>query len=206
VLRGWVKLKPLKCQKKKKSVIREDGRVEENDMAAILDVSHCSVQHVTHNVLLFPKVSARWVPKQGTPELKKRGVWTTARNFCEDTYTASFRTEFIKMWRNIKLQVLCAGCSILGCNTVTCRWIPTSRRNTPSSASGTKRRHPPTSRHNPKRHKLTTRHRENIEFFIVTSFSPNKLMRTSTVKCQDWMTCSGMLFVPRSMRKSWISA
>jgi hypothetical protein len=68
-------MKTLKAQQKK-SVIRDDRRIEVNDMAAILDVSHGSAQHVTHNVLLFPKVSARWGPRQGAPELKKRGVDT----------------------------------------------------------------------------------------------------------------------------------
>ena len=43
-----------------------------NDTAACLKISHGLAHHIVHNVLQFHKVSARWVPRQLTPELRER--------------------------------------------------------------------------------------------------------------------------------------
>jgi histone-lysine N-methyltransferase SETMAR len=43
-------------------------------VTAELKVSHGSAHHIIHNVLQYHKVSARWVPKQLTPELKEHHV------------------------------------------------------------------------------------------------------------------------------------
>jgi hypothetical protein len=55
-------------------VIRENRRVTVDKVAAMLDNSHSSVQHIIHDMLQFHKVSARWVPRQLTHELKERHV------------------------------------------------------------------------------------------------------------------------------------
>jgi hypothetical protein len=39
-----------------------------------VDLSHGSALHIIHDVLQFWKVSARWVPRQLTAELKQRHV------------------------------------------------------------------------------------------------------------------------------------
>jgi len=48
--------------------------VTQNDIAACLKISHGSAHHIVHYVLQFHKVSARWVPRQLTPELRERRV------------------------------------------------------------------------------------------------------------------------------------
>jgi len=45
-----------------------------HEIAAHRDMSHGSAYHIFHDVLLFHKVSARWVPHQLTAELKERRV------------------------------------------------------------------------------------------------------------------------------------
>jgi len=45
-----------------------------NDIAACLKISHGSAHHIVHDVLQFHKVSARWVPRQLTPEMRQRRV------------------------------------------------------------------------------------------------------------------------------------
>jgi len=45
-----------------------------NEIAAHLDMNHGSAHHIVHDVLQFHKVSARWVPRQLTAELKERRV------------------------------------------------------------------------------------------------------------------------------------
>ena len=42
-----------------------------DEMVSELEISHGSAHHIIHNVLGFRKVSARWVPRQLTPELKE---------------------------------------------------------------------------------------------------------------------------------------
>lgn len=56
------------------AVVKENCRVTLNDIAACLKISHGSSHHIVHDVLQFHKVSARWVPRQLTPELRERRV------------------------------------------------------------------------------------------------------------------------------------
>jgi predicted transcriptional regulator len=53
------------------AVVKENRRVTVNEIASHLDMSHGSAHHIVHDVLQFPKVSARWVPRQVTAELKE---------------------------------------------------------------------------------------------------------------------------------------
>jgi len=55
------------------ATVMENCRVTQNDIAACLKISHGSAYHIVH-VLQFHKVSARWVPRQLTPELRERCV------------------------------------------------------------------------------------------------------------------------------------
>ena len=52
----------------------ENRRVTLNDTATCLKISHGSAHHIVHDVLQFHKVSARWLPRQLTPELRERRV------------------------------------------------------------------------------------------------------------------------------------
>ena len=54
--------------------MKENRRVTVHEIAARLDMSHGSAHHIVHDVLQFHKVSARWVPRQLTAELKERRV------------------------------------------------------------------------------------------------------------------------------------
>jgi histone-lysine N-methyltransferase SETMAR len=45
-----------------------------HEIAAHMDMSHGSPHHIVYDVLQFHKVSARWVPRQLTAELKERRV------------------------------------------------------------------------------------------------------------------------------------
>jgi len=56
------------------AIVKENRRVTVNEIAAHLDMSHGSAHHIVHDVLQFHKVSARWVPRQLTAELKERHV------------------------------------------------------------------------------------------------------------------------------------
>ena len=56
------------------AIVKENRRVTVHEIAAHLDMSHGSVHHIVHDVLQFHKVSARWVPRQLTVELKERRV------------------------------------------------------------------------------------------------------------------------------------
>ena len=56
------------------AIVKENRRVTVNKIAAYLDMSHGSAHHIVHDVLQFHKVSARWVPRQLTSELKERHV------------------------------------------------------------------------------------------------------------------------------------
>jgi hypothetical protein len=56
-----------------KAIVKENRSVTVNEIAAHLDMSHGSAHHI-HDVLQFHKVSARWVPRQLTAELKERRV------------------------------------------------------------------------------------------------------------------------------------
>jgi len=56
------------------SIVKENRRVTVNEIAAHLDMNHGSAQHIVHDVLQFHKVSARWVPRQLTAELKEQRV------------------------------------------------------------------------------------------------------------------------------------
>ena len=56
------------------AIVKENRRVTVHEIAAHLDMSHGSAHHIVHDVLQFHKVSARWVPRQLTEELKQRRV------------------------------------------------------------------------------------------------------------------------------------
>ena len=56
------------------AIVMENCQVTQNDIAACLKISHGSAHHVVHDVLQFRKVSARWVPRWPTPELRERCV------------------------------------------------------------------------------------------------------------------------------------
>jgi len=45
-----------------------------NEIVAHLDMSHRSAHRIVHDVLQFHEMSARWVPRQLTAELKQRRV------------------------------------------------------------------------------------------------------------------------------------
>ena len=53
------------------AIVKENRRITVNEMAARLDMGHGAAHHIVHDVLQFHKVSARWVPRQLTAELKK---------------------------------------------------------------------------------------------------------------------------------------
>jgi len=56
------------------AIVKENRRVTVHEIAAHMDMSHGSAHHIVHDVLRFHKVSARWVPRQLTAELKERRV------------------------------------------------------------------------------------------------------------------------------------
>ena len=56
------------------AIVKENRRVTVHEIAAHLDMSHGSAHHIVHDVLQFLKMSARWVPRQLTAELKERRV------------------------------------------------------------------------------------------------------------------------------------
>jgi len=56
------------------AIVKENRRLSVHEIAAHLDMSHGSAHHTVHDVLQFHKVSARWVPRQLTAELKERRV------------------------------------------------------------------------------------------------------------------------------------
>jgi len=55
------------------AIVKENRRVTVHEIAAHLHMSHGSAHHIVHD-LQFHKVSARWVPRQLTAELKERRV------------------------------------------------------------------------------------------------------------------------------------
>jgi hypothetical protein len=54
--------------------VKENRHVTVHEIAARLDMSHGPAHHIVHDILQFHKVSARWVPRQLTAELKERLV------------------------------------------------------------------------------------------------------------------------------------
>jgi hypothetical protein len=52
------------------ATVKEDRHITVNEIAAHLDMSHGSAHHID-DVLQFHKVSARWVPRQLSAELKE---------------------------------------------------------------------------------------------------------------------------------------
>ena len=56
------------------AIVKENRRITVTEIAAHLDVSDGSAHHIVHDLLQFHKVSARWVPRQLTAELKQRRV------------------------------------------------------------------------------------------------------------------------------------
>ena len=52
-------------------VLRENHRITLDEVVSELNICQGLAHHIIHNVLEFRKVSARWVPRQLTPELKE---------------------------------------------------------------------------------------------------------------------------------------
>ena len=55
-------------------LVQGNRRLTVDDNATHLDISHGSAHHIISDVLQYHKVSARWVPRQLTPELKQRRI------------------------------------------------------------------------------------------------------------------------------------
>jgi len=53
-------------------VLRENHHITLDEVVSELNIRHGSGHHIIHNVLGFRKVSARWVPRRLTTELKER--------------------------------------------------------------------------------------------------------------------------------------
>ena len=56
------------------AMVMENHRVTVNEIAECLKISQGSAHHIVHDVLQFHKVTARWVPRLLTPELRERRV------------------------------------------------------------------------------------------------------------------------------------
>ena len=56
------------------AIVKENRHVTVHEIAVRLDMSHGSAHHIVHDVLQFHEVSARWVPRHLTTELKERLV------------------------------------------------------------------------------------------------------------------------------------
>jgi len=56
------------------AIVKENRRVTVNEVAVHMGKSDGSAHHIVHDILQFHKVSARWVPRQLTAELKERRV------------------------------------------------------------------------------------------------------------------------------------
>jgi len=56
------------------AIVKKNRRVTVHEISAHLDMSHGSAHHIVRDVLQFHKMSARWVPRQLTAELKERCV------------------------------------------------------------------------------------------------------------------------------------
>jgi len=56
------------------AIMKENCCVTVTEIAAHLGMSHGTAHHIVHDVLQFNKVSARWVPRQLTAEMKERHV------------------------------------------------------------------------------------------------------------------------------------
>ena len=54
------------------AIVKENRRVTVHEISAQMDMSHGSAHHIVHDVLQYHKVSARWVPRQLSAELKER--------------------------------------------------------------------------------------------------------------------------------------
>jgi hypothetical protein len=53
------------------AIVKDNRHVTVHEIAVHLDMSDGSEHHIVHNVLQFHKVSARWMPRQLTAELKE---------------------------------------------------------------------------------------------------------------------------------------
>jgi histone-lysine N-methyltransferase SETMAR len=56
------------------AIVKDNRHVTVNEIATHLDISRGSAHHIVHDVLQFHKVSASWVPRQLTAELKEQRV------------------------------------------------------------------------------------------------------------------------------------
>ena len=52
-------------------MLKEKRCITLDEVLSQLNISHGSAHHIIHSVLGFCKVSAQWVPRQLTPELKE---------------------------------------------------------------------------------------------------------------------------------------
>ena len=52
-------------------LLRENHHIMLYEVVSELNMNHGSAHHIIHNMLGFRKVSAKWVPRQLTPELKE---------------------------------------------------------------------------------------------------------------------------------------
>jgi hypothetical protein len=53
------------------AIVKENCHVTVNEIAAHMDMNYGSAHRIVHDVLQFHKLSARWVPRQLTMELKE---------------------------------------------------------------------------------------------------------------------------------------
>ena len=54
------------------AIVKENRHITVHEISAQMDMSHGSAHHIVHDVLQYHKVSARWVPRQLSAELKER--------------------------------------------------------------------------------------------------------------------------------------
>jgi hypothetical protein len=52
-------------------IVKENRYITVNEIAVRIDMSHGPAHHIVYDVLQFHKVSAGWVPRQLTAELKE---------------------------------------------------------------------------------------------------------------------------------------
>ena len=56
------------------AIVKENHHVTVHEIATHLDMGHGSAHQIVHDILQFHKMSARWVQRQLTAELKERRV------------------------------------------------------------------------------------------------------------------------------------
>jgi hypothetical protein len=189
-------MKTLEMQRNN-CLIRGNRRVKVNYVAA--NWTSVMVQLIISSTTCC---SSTKCPQGGCLDTDSRTEWKTRERLQETFATIHIyhRQNPLELTflRSTKPQVQCSGCSSLGCDTVTCRWIPTFRSNT-----SPKHRYPPTSQ-------VVTIQNITIwllvaekkpEIFTATSFLLKKFTKTTGWwNYQDWLACGGMIFIPRFMK------